>query len=735
MNIQPKSRFIWLGLALIDLPCLILIAIGSYQVGAHGPQLVKDRQWMTHSFAVITTIEDLRNQIRRAEQAQQGYLITGDAGYLVPYDPAVKAVRTLLQQLNQLTVDNAEQQARWAKLQERVDIKIREMQQTLDVAGSHGLEAARAIMKTNRSLESAEAITELASAADAKGRDLLTLRIDRVIADEHTTRTIAVTGASIAFVTLVIGTVIIVWAFRTLGRAERAEERFLRFVRGVPDYAIYSMDTNGSITSWNEGAQRIKGYTDQEILGQNFARFFSAEDQAADLPAKARQTAAERGEFVGEGWRVRKDGTRFFAHVSLYPERDNHGQLTGFYKITRDITQQKVAEQLQEKTRAELAQAQKLQALGQMSGGIAHDFNNLMHVIKNAAEILARQLAADHPNLTTYLDMLQRNADRGAALTQQLLAFARRQPLKPVRLSPNKLVTSMTQLLHRVLGESISIETVLGVGVWDVSVDANQLENAILNLAINSRDAMPEGGKLTIETANTHLDAAYAAAQQEVQPGQYVMIAVSDTGSGMNNEVAAQVFEPFFTTKETGKGTGLGLSQVHGFVKQSHGHINIYSEPGEGTTVKLYLPKLSGGEAVAAPVRQVPLIGKMKGTILIVEDNPDVLTFTAAVVRDLGYRVLTATDGATALKVMEEEPGVDLLFTDVGLPGGINGRQLADQIKANGSKAKVLFTTGYARNAIIHHGRLDEDVDLIVKPFTKSDVAHKLANIMSRAED
>jgi CheY-like chemotaxis protein len=334
-----------------------------------------------------------------------------------------------------------------------------------------------------------------------------------------------------------------------------------------------------------------------------------------------------------------------------------------------------------------------------------------------------------------YLEMLKRNADRGAGLTQRLLAFSRRQVLDPRPLNAGALVADMTPLLHQALGEGIEVQAVAGAGTWGIYADANQLETAILNLAINARDAMSGTGKLTIEISNAYLDDHYATLNAGVKPGQYVMIAVADTGSGMTKEVVAKAFDPFFTTKELGHGTGLGLSQVYGFIKQSGGHAKIYSEPGAGTTVKLYLPRLVGAHAAQVKPMQ-PLAapaGDAQGTILLVEDDEDVRRFTVEVLRQLGYRVLSAGDAATALKALEENPDVDLLFTDIGLPGGMNGRQLADEALSRRPQLKLLFTTGYTRNAVIHHGRLDAGVALIHKPFSQSDLAAKVKQALGPA--
>ena len=390
--------------------------------------------------------------------------------------------------------------------------------------------------------------------------------------------------------------------------------------------------------------------------------------------------------------------------------------------------------QIAERERVEgvLRQAQKMEAMGQLTGGIAHDFNNLLQVIMGNLEVLQRRKLVTSDDATRMIASARRGAERAATLTQRLLAFARRQPLDPKPFDVNKLVNGMSELLHRTLGEAIRIVTVQAGGIWRVHADANQLENALLNLAVNARDAMDSGGKLTIETANVLLDERYADAN-EIPAGQYVMIAVSDTGQGMTDEVAAKAFEPFFTTKDVGKGSGLGLSQVYGFIKQSGGHAKIYSEPGQGTTIKLYLPRFAQGDdtEAAAPSPASPQ-GQADRLILVVEDDEDVRAHGVAMLKELGYAVIEAADGAEALRALEANREVRLLFTDVGLPGRLNGRQLADEARRRNPTLEVLFTTGYARNAIVHHGRLDPGVDLITKPFTFAALASKVHAIFER---
>jgi PAS domain S-box-containing protein len=401
-----------------------------------------------------------------------------------------------------------------------------------------------------------------------------------------------------------------------------------------------------------------------------------------------------------------------------------------------ETLEQRVAAEVAQRGEAEeaLRQMQKMETLGQLTGGVAHDFNNLLQIVTGNLEILQRNLPEDLVRLRRSADNAMRGAERAAVLTQRLLAFARRQPLEPKAINLNKLVAGMSELLHRTLGETYEVETVLAASLWHVDADPNQLENAIINLAVNARDAMPEGGKLTIETSNTYLDHGYAAQNTGVAPGQYVVICVSDTGSGMEAATLDRVFEPFFTTKDVGRGTGLGLSMVYGFVKQSGGHVKIYSEAGQGTTVKLYLPRRSG-EVAEEELKAETLVpeGSREETILVCEDDDDVRTYSVEVLRELGYRVLEAHDGPSALRLLERQGGeVDLLFTDVVLPSGMMGDQLAEQARALRPGLKVLFTTGYARNAIVHQGRLDPGVELITKPFSYADLAARIRDLLDQ---
>jgi len=407
----------------------------------------------------------------------------------------------------------------------------------------------------------------------------------------------------------------------------------------------------------------------------------------------------------------------------------------------KDRTRELEAEnEARRKAEEALRQSQKMEAVGQLTGGVAHDFNNLLTIIQGGLDMIGRQIANIDatPAVSRMVrgrDMATEGVRRAAKLTSRLLAFARQQPLDPRTIDPNKLVSGVCELLRRTLGEAVSLETVLAGGLWRVHVDANQLENALVNLGLNGRDAMPNGGKMTIETANCYLDQSYVDGLTEpVQPGQYVMIAVADTGAGMDRSTIEKAFEPFFTTKGVGKGTGLGLSQVYGFVRQSAGHVRIYSEIGEGTTIKIYLPRHHGQEEQEEESDRSGGAHHAIGaeTVLVVEDDDALRMYDVEILNDLGYNVLPAANAAAALEILGRGHKIDLLFTDVVMPGGMNGRQLADEAVRRHPGLKVLFTTGYTRNAIVHHGRLDPGVEMIGKPFTYQELGTRIRAVLDR---
>ena len=423
--------------------------------------------------------------------------------------------------------------------------------------------------------------------------------------------------------------------------------------------------------------------------------------------------------------------------LGLYTIRQSSRRFRAVVAAQDELSAKNLALQNEIETRqraeSQLRQVQKMEAIGQLTGGIAHDFNNMLAVIISAMNLAQRKLARGEQDLESLVEAAGDAAARAANLTARLLAFSRQQPLAPQIVDANRLVAGMSDMLRRTLGHAIEIETVLAGGLWKTHADPSQVENAILNLAVNARDAMDEKGKLTIETANSHLDEAYAATHPEVKAGQYVMIAVTDSGAGMPPDVQARAFEPFFTTKPVTKGTGLGLSQVFGFVKQSGGHVKIYSEPGEGTTIKIYLPRFTGPEE-AAPA---PKVGggteiPPTGTVLLVEDDASVRAATAAVLHELGYSVVEAGAGEEALRKLGDNPAIALLLTDIVMPA-MNGRQLAEEAKKRMASLKVVFMTGFTRNAVVHNGVLDHDVHFIAKPFTLEQLAAKLKDVLARA--
>jgi PAS domain S-box-containing protein len=438
------------------------------------------------------------------------------------------------------------------------------------------------------------------------------------------------------------------------------------------------------------------------------------------------------GEYDVQARALRPDGEEWIMHAWGQAFLDAAGELRSMLGVAQDVTERVQAEEQKRRLEAQLRQSQKMEAVGQLTGGVAHDFNNLLTVILgNLDEI--RDTLADRPNALSLLEEVQAAARKAAELTQRLTAFSRQQPLNPTVVDINRLINNLEQLLRRTLGASIAIEVIRGAGLWPCEVDPAQLENAVVNLAVNARDAMPNGGKLTIETANTRVDREYAELHAELQPGQYVSLAVTDNGVGMSEAVLSRAFDPFFTTKGPNRGTGLGLSMVYGFVKQSGGHVKLYSELGEGTTAKIYLPRSTrpadtddGGRSAGPDVR-----GRGE-TILVVEDEPDVRSLTIRMLERLGYRVLAAEDGPSALRVMEQNPDVALLFTDIVLPGGMNGAQLARAARQARPNLQVLYTSGYTDNAVIHHGRLDPGVDLLEKPFTRSALAQRVHEALSR---
>jgi PAS domain S-box-containing protein len=505
----------------------------------------------------------------------------------------------------------------------------------------------------------------------------------------------------------------------------RSEDQFRLLVQGVTDYAIYMLDVNGNVSSWNAGAERIKGYAPSEIIGQHFSRFYTDEDREAGVPTKALETARRTGRFASDGQRVRKDGTRFDASVIIDAIRNDAGELIGFAKITRDVTERLAAQRELEQAREALFQSQKMDAIGQLTGGVAHDFNNLLMAVLGSLELIGKRLPDDSV-LQKLLNNAVQGAQRGATLTQRMLAFARRQDLYAERVDIPKMVVGMSDLMQRSLGPAWTIDTHFPLNVSAVDADANQLEMALLNLVVNARDAMPDGGTVTIQTCEHDVEEGEAG---KLRAGRYVSLSVTDTGTGMDADTLARAMEPFFTTKGVGKGTGLGLSMVHGIAEQLNGKFQMKSELGNGTTAEIWLPVASAEPTIAVDMTQPePQSDGQPLTILAVDDDGIILMNTVALLEDMGHTVFEANSGAEALEIFKSTHAIDLIVTDYAMPG-MTGVELAELICAEKPGTPVVLATGY--------GELPSDANLnmrrLGKPFNQMDLRRSVAEAVGNA--
>jgi PAS domain S-box-containing protein len=503
-----------------------------------------------------------------------------------------------------------------------------------------------------------------------------------------------------------------------LTRARESERRFRLFVGAVTDYAIYMLDTEGVIINWNAGAERITGYRSEEIIGRHFSVFYIPKDQEDGLPHRALMITARDGRFVAEGWRVRKNGSRFWANVVIHAVHDDAGVLIGFAKITRDMTESRAADE-------QLRQSQKMEAVGQLTNGVAHDFNNLLATIIPNLELAEPNIK--DKRVLKYLENAIRAAERAAQLTNQLLTFSRRQELSTEPVDVNQLVTEACEMLPRTIGPTIAIATVLDEDAWPAMTEPGQLELAILNLAINARDAMLAGGKLTITTKN--MARGIGRRIPPLDLGDYVMISVADTGTGMSEEVRSRAFEPFFTTKEVHKGTGLGLSMVYGFARQSGGTVTIESEIGKGTTLRIYLPRAPHRLEVADEMEeQNQWNAGPPSRILMVDDNSAVRAITAIMLRTLGHDAIEAASGQEALDLLEQDPLVDLLIIDLAMPN-MHGDEFAMRARELIPGVPMLFVTGYAEPGRVKQ-KTEGEIEILKKPFRRAQLAEKLRHIL-----
>jgi PAS domain S-box-containing protein len=498
---------------------------------------------------------------------------------------------------------------------------------------------------------------------------------------------------------------------------QNSEQRFRLLVEGVSDYALYMLDPHGRVTSWNIGGERIKGYSAAEIIGQHFSRFYTEQDRENGKPARALATALEQGRYEEEGWRVRKDGSFFWASVIIKPIRDDNGRLAGFAKVTRDITERHNAQLELERVQQQLAESQKLDALGQLTGGVAHDFNNLLMIVSGNIQRL-KPLVSHDPKAARAAQAIETASERGASLTRQLLTFARRQRVNPQAVSLIERIQAIREVLVSGIGTHVGLEIESPPQTWPVVVDVAELEVALVNLVLNARDAMPEGGTIAITATNSSRppDALVAG-------GDYVVLTVKDTGVGIPPDVLAKVFEPFFTTKPVGRGTGLGLSQVYGFAHQAGGTVRIASELGKGTAVSIYLPRAAAG-AIGRSEKAVPATGVHSGTVLLVEDNPDVANASTGLLEQLGYSVQWAPDAESALKAIEAD-GFALVLSDIVMPGRIDGIGLARTIRQKRPTLPIVLATGYSD--AVHNA--PPDFPILRKPYQ----VHELSQAIARA--
>jgi PAS domain S-box-containing protein len=538
-------------------------------------------------------------------------------------------------------------------------------------------------------------------------------------------------AVAIAIATLVVlgltmlGAVVGRWA--QANKAIRdSEERFRLMVDAVHDYAIFTVDPEGRINSWNRGAERLLGYAAGEILGSPLGRLFP---EASDEAETELRIARESGRHEGEGMRLAKDGTARFVHVVTTPMRDEAGQLIGFARVLRDVTERKRAEDDLRRSEEQLRQAQKMEAIGQLAGGVAHDFNNMLTAIRGYSDLLMAEGDVDATSREA-LDEIRKAADRAATLTRQLLAFSRKQVLQPRPVNPNAVIVEMESMLRRLLVGDVELVTRLDPSTGRITVDPTQIQQVLMNLVVNARDSMPHGGRLVIETANVVLDEEFCRMHPSAQEGPHVVLIVSDTGRGMTDEVRRHIFEPFFTTKERGAGTGLGLSTVYGIVKQSGGHIWVYSEPDQGTVFRIYFPRTEQPAAVTAREPGVGMVSG-SGTVLLVDDEDSVRSVVRSMLERSGYSVLAATDGIEALQLSAGyKAPIHLLITDMMMPR-MHGKELSERLGLLRPDMRVLFISGYADDQIIDRGLLDPRMQFIQKPFSLAELLTKVRSVLS----
>jgi PAS domain S-box-containing protein len=592
-SIRKLPGAVWQGIVLISMPALILVALQIYTATGIVPGSWRSQALVAHTLRVIEAARALDQSMSETERGEFGYIVTGDQTYLDIYQNAARKTPQNLKRLRQLTADNPAQLPRIALLDSAVELKLTELQSAVEARQKSGFSAAYRLIKANLQPDTRRVITGLVELVIETEDKLLSAREAKFVALESRAENANTVGVALTVSLMLLGAILLGRALRhdarRLARLRDSEERFRLLVSGVKDYAIFMLDPEGRIVSWNEGARRIKGYGPHEAIGLHMSAFYPADGGNSTHMAEKELAVAEReGSSEAEGWRLRKDGSRFYANEVITALRTDDGSLRGFGIVTRDVTEKRAHEAALEESRSALAQAQKMEALGQLTGGLAHDFNNLLGVIIGGIDLAQRHADPANPEKSAQmLNAARQAAQQGAALVHRMLTFSRRQKLTLQVVDVNSLVRNMLELVRRTLGGQIRLECRLDPDLWPTRADPNQLESALLNLCVNARDAMENGGTLTIITGNIPRGDAVAVSST----GECVLLAVSDTGPGMDPDTVAHAFEPFYTTKPEGKGSGLGLSQVHGFAKQSGGGTEIESKAGEGTVVKIFLPR------------------------------------------------------------------------------------------------------------------------------------------------
>jgi signal transduction histidine kinase/CheY-like chemotaxis protein len=714
INILAANRLILLA----AIPLFLVLAVVIYIAIQFAANEREAQALVRHTYQVMETLRLIEDDMQSSESSMRGYLLDRDPAFLNSYHNRSRRVPGDLRDFRSLSTDNPSQQRRADRLTALTGARLQGLANAERAAGrgAMGTSSPIVVQAITRERQQMAGIRAEVTAGLSEEQTLLTRR-DAVRRQQEGLEVAFAVGAGVLTLgILLIAAAMLVRNNVSLDLSERARANEAAILQATLDTVrdgVAYFTSDGLLCAFNAGFFQLLDLPDS-LARKSVTRL-------AHLQAAAKEQTILSPPDTGQGPLEARHMVWGGRELDVYKAFVATG---GFLIGLSDVTARMRAEGM-------VRQSQKMEAIGQLTGGVAHDFNNLLQIISANLDLaVSSDEAKNNSRLGQRLQNAMGAVSRGSRLTGQLLAFARRQALDPRSVDLGRVIRDMADLLRRTLGENIQVESVIAGGLWNTLIDPTQLENAILNLAINARDAMPEGGKLTLEVANAHLDDAYAAQYSDVNPGQYVMLAVSDTGAGMTPDIMARVFEPFFTTKPEGKGTGLGLAQAYGFVKQSGGHIKIYSEVGEGTTVKLYLPRTRRAQDAADVISSLPIEGGSE-RILVVEDDEGVRAAVVDMLTALGYAVQRAENAEAALRLLESGAKVDLLFTDVVMPGAISTREFTRRAQAMFPNLLVLYTSGYTQNAIVHNGKLDDDAFLLSKPYRKDELARKLRSVFA----